>query len=220
MMGRSVRILLADDHTLMREGLKGLLDKREGFEVVGEAGDGRQALELAGELEPDVVVMDIGMPDLNGIEAARRIVEKLPRVRIVALSMHQSERMVVEMLRAGASAYVLKMSAFDEVARAVEVVTRGERYLSPAVAGVVVDRAVVSASGDEATAFSRLTPREREVLQLLAEGKSSKEIAFDLEISARTVDVHRKNLMDKLDLDSVAELTRYAIREGLVTLDE
>jgi len=220
MTRKSTRILLADDHTLMREGLKGLLEQHEGFEVVGEAGDGRQAIELAGELEPDVVVMDIGMPDLNGIEAARRIVEKMPRTRIVALSMHQSERTVIEMLRAGASAYVLKMSAFDEVARAVEAVTRGERYLSPAVAGVVVGRAVASTPGDDDTAFSKLTAREREVLQLLAEGKSTKEIAFDLGISARTVDVHRKNLMDKLGLDSVAALTRYAIREGLVTLDE
>ena len=213
----SVTVLLVDDHRLMREGLRGLLERQDGISVVGEAGDGRTAVKMARELRPDVVIMDVVMQDLNGIEATRQIVSETA-AKVVALSMHSSKRTVVEMLRAGASAYVLKLSAFDEVARAVRAAAAGERYLSPTVANVLVDE-LVSPDG-ASSAFTALTPREREVLQLLAEGKNTKEIAATLCISARTVDVHRKRVMDKLGMGSVAELTRYAMREGLVPLED
>ena len=216
----AVRILLADDHEMMREGLSSLFERNEGMEVVAEAADGHATIRLARELRPDAVVMDISMPKLNGIEACRQITKHDPGVKVVALSMHANRHMVIEMLAAGASAYVLKLSAFDEVVRAVETVLKNERYLSPGVAGVVVDEAVRGGRPRPDSAFSTLTPRERETLQLVAEGKGTKEIAAILGISARTVDVHRKNTMGKLRLDGVAELTRYALREGLTSLDE
>ena len=214
----TISVLLADDHRLLREGLRSLLESESEISVVGEADTGRVAVSMARELRPDVVIMDVAMPDLNGIEATRQLVSDAPGTRVVALSMHSNKRMVVEMLRAGASAYVLKLSAFDEVARAVRAAATGERYLSPSLANVVVDELV--SPDAPSSAFSALTPREREVLQLLAEGKNTKEMAALLHISARTVDVHRKRVMDKLGMNSVAELTRYAMREGLVPLDD
>ncbi len=212
----STRIVIADDHELMREGLRSLLEKMENVEVIGEAPDGRTAVKMADKKKPDIVIMDIGMPDLNGIEATRQIVEEFPKIKVIALSIHDDERMVVEMLRAGASAYVLKLSAFDEVARAVREVMANKRYLSPTIAGLVIDKILNRESTGAPTAYSSLTPREREVLQLLAEGKSTKGIAYVLNISARTVDVHRKKVMDKLELNSVAELTRYALKEKII----
>ena len=210
----STRVLLADDHPVLRQGLRKLLEQEDWLEVVGEAGDGPEAVEQASALEPDVIVMDIGLPSLNGIDAARRIRARHPKIRIVALSIHTSRRMVAEMLAAGADGYVFKMSAFEEVVRAIRAVLRGQRYLSPGAAEAME----AAHNGDQdASAFARLTPRERQVLQLLAEGSSSKQIAFDLGISPKTVDVHRKNVMDKLGLDSLADLTRYAMREGLIT---
>ncbi|MCP4679141.1 MAG: response regulator transcription factor [Deltaproteobacteria bacterium] len=209
-------MIIADDHMLMREGLRSLLEKQQDIQVVGEASDGRTAVRMVQEKKPDLVIMDIGMPDLNGIEATRQIVESTSRTKVIALSMHSSERIVLEMLRAGASAYVLKLSAFEEVTRAVDAVIANKRYLSPSIAGVVIDKIMDQDSLEAPSAYSSLTPREREVLQLLAEGRNTKEIAFDLGISTRTVDVHRKNTMDKLSLYSVAELTRYALREGLI----
>lgn len=209
---------MADDHTLMREGLTSLLEKDEGLRVVAEARDGREAVRLATELRPDVVIMDVGMPELNGIEATRKVLEESPDSRVIALSMHVERRLVMEALRAGASAYVLKLSAFDELRQAVQAVLQGNRYLSPAITDVVLD-GVFGKDHAVDTAFTTLSPREREVLQLLAEGSSSKQIAERLGISPRTVDVHRKNIMDKLQMHSVAELTRYAVREGLVSVD-
>jgi DNA-binding NarL/FixJ family response regulator len=214
-----IHVLLADDHQLLREGLRSLLEKQEDIVVVDEAENGREAVKLASTLRPDVIVMDIGMPDLNGIEATRQITTEVVGTKVVGLSMHASEKTVIEMLRAGASGYVLKLSAFDEVVQAVRTCAGGERYLSPKIAGTVLD-GLMKASPQEDSAFAKLTPREREVLQLIAEGKSTKETASILGISPRTVDVHRKNIMEKLELDSVAELTRYAIREGIVPLDE
>ncbi len=210
-----IRIVIADDHQLMREGLRSLLEKQRGVEVVGEAADGRTAVQMVRELKPDIILMDIGMPQLNGIEATRKITAEPLKTKVIALSMHSSERLVVEMLRAGASGYVLKLSAFDEVAQAVKAVVANKRYLSPGVAGVVIDE-IMRRDAPTQSAFSTLTAREREVLQLVAEGKNTKEIAYLLGISARTVDVHRKNVMNKLELGSVAELVRYALKEGLI----
>ena len=210
-------ILLVDDHQLLREGLRSLLDRLEGYTVVGEAGDGRTGVRLARELRPDLVIMDVSMPELNGIEATRQIVAELPHTRVLTLSMHVAKPRVLEALRAGAAAYVVKLGSFDEVAEAVRRVANGGQYLSPSVAELVLEEAVRPGGG--ASAYTALTARERQVLQLLAEGKNSKQIAVALDISVRTVDVHRKHVMDKLGLKSVAELTRYALREGLVSDD-
>ena len=213
----SIRIVLVDDHQLMREGLRSLLAAEDDMLVVADAGDGRAALRLARELRPQVVIMDISMPELNGVEAARQLQAEHPGIAVVALSTHSSDRLVVEMFRAGASGYVPKDAAFDELVRAVRSVASGRKYVSPKVAAAVLD--ALSNPAETTSAFAVLTPRERQVLQLLAEGKSTKEIAHSLRVSPRTVDVHRKNTMDKLCLSSVAELTRYAIREGLVSVD-
>ena len=216
-----IRILLADDHTLMRRGLKELISKNMGMEIVGQAATGLEAVRLARELTPDVVVMDIGMPDLNGIDATRQISAENSKVRVLALSMHSDARYVTEMLRAGAAGYLLKAAADEELTRAIVTVARLQTYLSPAIAGVIVQKLVTqktTADGD--TVFSVLTVREREVLQLLAEGKSTKEIAGTLCRSIKTVDTHSHNIKKKLDLHSLPELTKYAIREGLTGLEK
>ncbi len=211
-------VLLADDHTLLRKGVRSLLERSGKLRVVGEAADGRAAVQAVADLRPDVVIMDVAMPLLNGIEATRQIVAEYPRTKVVALSMHGNRRVVVEMLRAGAAAYVLKLSAFEEVTRAVEAAMAGESYLSPSVARLVVEEVV---SHDQLSSpFVSLTSREREVVQLLAEGRNSKAIAEALDISVRTVDSHRKKVMDKLGLRSVADLTRYALSEGLVWTED
>ncbi len=202
----------------MRDGLRMLLDREPGMQVVGDAADGRAAIDLARTLLPDVIVMDITLPGLNGIEATRQVRSNAPNAKVIALSMHSDKRYVMEMLKAGAAAYLLKNSASDELVRAIHAVLADQRFLSPGIANVVVDHLVQNPTST-GTAFTDLTPREREVLQMIAEGKTSKEIARELSSSAKTVETQRRDIMQKLDLHSVAELTRYAIREGLVGLD-
>jgi len=215
----TVKILLADDHKIVRDGLRALLEKQPGMTVVAEADNGRATVRLARELLPDLVIMDIGMPDLNGIDATRQILNELPAIKVIALSMHSDRRFVVQMFRAGASGYLLKDCAFEELARAVRAVLRNQTYLSPAVAGPVVEDYIQHLATADVLEFSALSPREREVLQLLAEGKTTREIAALLCVSIKTVETHRQQIMGKLNIRSVAELIKYAIREGLTSLD-
>jgi len=214
-----MKVVLADDHSLFREGLKSLLAENSNVEIVGETGDGRSAVRLCQELAPDIIIMDVAMPELNGIEATRQILSECPGTRVIALSMHSSRRFVVDMLQVGASGYLLKDCAFQELATALSAVSSGQVYLSPSIASVVVERITGSAAADF-TIAAKLTPREREVLQLLAEGKRSMAVAELLHLSVKTVQTHRRNIMDKLDLHSLPELTRYAIREGLISSEE
>jgi len=216
----SIRVLIADDHKIMLAGLRSLLEKQADFEVVGEAENGRKAVQMAQEKNPDVVVMDVSMPDLNGIEATKQIIESLPETRVVALSMHSDKRFVMGMLRAGASGYLLKDCASQELANAILQVAGGKKYLSPEITGVVIDDFLLGGSSEEVTtAASPLSPREREVLQLIAEGWSTKQIASHLYVSIKTIETHRRQIMKKLDLHSIADLTKYAIREGLTSIE-
>lgn len=215
----SVRVLLVDDHKMMREGLCALLGAVPDIEVVGEASDGRTALDLVRTLSPDVVVMDIGMPDLNGVEATRRIRTEYERVKVIALSTFTDKRYVHHMLEAGACGYVLKMAAYDELVRAVRAASLGRTYLSPEIAGSVVERSTHPHSDGDVSVYSTLGAREREVLQLVAEGKTSAETAKQMHISIKTVETHRRNIAQKLNLHGTAELTKYAVREGLTSLD-
>jgi len=214
----TIKVLLADDHKIVRDGLRTLLEKNPDIIVAGEAEDGREALQMAQKLLPDVVVMDIAMPDLNGIEATRQILADRSAVRIIALSMHSDKRFVSEMLKAGASAYLLKDCAFEELITAIRTVMKGKIYLSPGIAGVVIGEYIKKDAKADSSVFSLLSDREREVLQLMAEGKTTKEVASYLHVSVKTVETHRTNIMTKLDIHSIAELTKYAIREGLTTL--
>lgn len=211
-----IRILLCDDHLLIRASLKSLIGEFPSIQVVGEAGDGREALEHAGKLQPHVVLMDIAMPGLNGLEATRRLVKDYPQVRVVMLSMHADESHVLQALRAGASGYVLKGSAPRELEMAIEAVARGEIFLSPAISKHVIDVYLNRAEG-QTNSLDLLTPRQREILQLIAEGKSSKQIAQLLDASVKTIESHRASLMERLDIHDVAGLVRYAIRHGLVS---
>jgi two-component system, NarL family, response regulator NreC len=210
-------ILIADDHRLLREGLRALLE-REGFQVVGEAENGRSAVKLAKQLQPDVVITDIGMPDLNGVDATRQIRAEAPRSKVLALSMHTESRFVLGILDAGASGYLLKDSAFEELSVAIESLLKDQIYLSPAIAGVVVERSLGRVGSKAGAPQTKLSKREQEVLQLITEGKPTKEIAAKLYVSIKTVETHRKQIMDKLGIYSVAELTKYAIREGVTFL--
>jgi DNA-binding NarL/FixJ family response regulator len=214
-----MRILIADNHKLFCEGLRTLLSKQLGSEIVGEATNGRIAVRMARELSPDLVIMDIGMPELNGMEATRQIRAELPSVKVLAVSMHSDRQYVAGMLSVGASGYVLKDAAFTELAQAIRIVLSGGRYLSPDIVGVVVDDYVQHLAPAPGSAGTKLSDREREVLQLLAEGHTTGDIAERLHISRKTVETHRKNLMLKLELRSVADLTKFAIREGITSLD-
>ncbi len=215
----SIRVFLADDHQIVREGLRTLLEKQPDMEVVGEAKTGREAVQLVQELLPHVVIMDIGMPDLNGIEATRQIVAKTQRVKVIALSMHSDKQFVVGMLKAGASGYLLKDSAFVELVQSIRAVVADRIFLSPKIVDTVIKDYTRLFPKIEISVFSILTPREREVLQLLSEGKTTKEIAFHLDVSIKTIETYRQQIMDKLDIHSIAELTKYAIREGLTSLE-
>jgi DNA-binding NarL/FixJ family response regulator len=216
----SVKIILADDHKMMREGLSSLLDQQPDINVVGQAVNGREAVQLAEKLEPDVVVMDVSMPDLNGIDATRQITSRKRQTKVIALSMHSDRQFVAEMFRAGASGYLLKDSAFEELTSAIRTVARNETYIAPKISGVSFEDRGGDSSPQEPFLPPRLTDREREVLQMIAEGKGTKEIAAELFLSSKTVETHRQHLMEKLDMYTVAELTKYAIREGLTTLEQ
>jgi DNA-binding NarL/FixJ family response regulator len=211
-----VKILLADDHQMVRDGLKALLE-REGLQVVAQAATGREAVAQALQFRPDVAIMDISMPELNGIDATRRLVAEIPGIKVIALSMNSDRRYVVAMFAAGASGYLLKNSASDELIQAIRTVAGGQCFVSPGIASLVVE-GLVSGAGPRVTPGKALSLREREVLQLLAEGRSSKEIALQLGIAVPTVETHRRQIMDKLELRSIAELTKYAIREGLTSV--
>ncbi len=215
----TIKILLADDHKIVRDGLRTLIENEKDMEVVAEAEDGREAVKLTKKIIPKVVIMDITMPDLNGIDATRAILEEVPGVKVIALSMHSDRRFVSGMLEAGASGYLLKDSAFEELARAVRAVVDNQIYLSPKIADIVVRRFVSKSTSTEKSAFTELTKREREVLQLLAEGVSTKDVAGRLNLSVKTVETHRSNIMEKLDIHTLSELVKYAIREGLTTLE-
>jgi DNA-binding NarL/FixJ family response regulator len=215
----STKILLADDHKIIREGLRALLEKEPDMEVVGEAQDGLTTIKLAKKLLPNIVIMDIGMPDMNGIDATRQIFSETQGIKVIALSMHSDRRFVLQMLKAGASGYLLKDSAFEELALAIKTVMAGQPYLSPKITDVVIKEYIVSLPKNEETVFTKITVREREVLQLLAEGKATKQIAAFLNVSVKTIETHRQQIMEKLDIHSIAELTKYAIREGLTSLE-
>jgi two-component system response regulator NreC len=213
-----IRIVLADDHVVMRNGLRLLLERQPDFEVVGEAADGRQTVEICDSLKPGVVVLDIAMPNLNGMEAARQICAKLPKTSIVILSMHSDEGYVLRALKAGARAYLLKDSAEADLINAIRVVTEGKAFFSPAISKMLVDDYVhrLQQRGVE-DSYELLTTREREILQLLAEGKSNKEVANILSLSLYTVETHRGNILQKLNLHSVPELILYAVRKGVIS---
>jgi two-component system, NarL family, response regulator NreC len=215
---RKTRILLADDHKLMRSGLKALIEQQADLTVVGEADDGRQAVALAASLKPDLLVMDIGMPNLNGIEAALQITQANPATGIVILSMHSDESYVLRSLKAGAKGYLLKDSAESDLIRAVHAVAGGKSFFSPAVSKVLLDdyvRKLQRSGADDL--YDLLTPREREILQLIVEGKSNKDVANLLNLSVYTVETHRSNIMEKLNLRGIPELILYAVRKGIIS---
>ncbi|MHC4213740.1 MAG: response regulator [Planctomycetota bacterium] len=214
-----MRVLIADDHGIFREGLRSLIEKLPDTEVVGQAQDGQMAVELAKKLNPNIIVMDVTMPLLNGIEAMRQIISHNPNIKVIALSMHPDKHIVKGALEAGASAYILKSNLFDELARAIDAVLANQRYLSPRIADVVIEDYVRPAKNQKTTSTEKLTPRERQIVQLLAEGLTIKQIAMQLKISPKTADASRRKIMNKLDLSSTADLVKYAIREGLTSLE-
>jgi len=214
-----MKILIADDHGIVRQGLKSLLETRLNLEVVGEAEDGLDAVQKVKALQPDVVIMDITMPRLNGVEATRMIHHDFPNVKIVAFSMHPEKHIVKEILEAGASAYVLKSYLFDEISRAIEAVCADQRYLSPRITDVVVEDYVRQPEAGKAEGLPRLTARDRQIIQMLAEGKSVKQIALALHISPKTADASRRKILQKLGVSSIADLVKYAVREGITSLE-
>ncbi len=211
----AAKVMLVDDHEIMREGMSALLRKYSEFEVVGQASDGRQAVEQAMELKPDIVIMDVGMPNLNGIEATRRLVGQFPNLKVMALSTHSDGSMVTKMIKAGAAGYILKESAFDELIEGLNALLEGRTFLCSKVAKVVFSEYISMVVNPQSADGDGLSSREREVLQMVAEGRTTKEIAEALKLSTKTIDAHREHIMEKLGIRNVAGLTRYAIREGL-----
>lgn len=217
----AIRIALCDDHQIIREGLRSLLDKQPDMTVVGECVNGLEAIKLAAEKKPDIMVLDIAMPELNGIAAATRIFAQFPRIKILALSMHSDHHFVTEMLEAGASGYMLKDSAFPELANAIRTIMAGGLFISPRIAGNVLDEFTHrSRPNNKSHQRIELSPREKEILQMISEGKSSKDIAAVMNISIKTVETHRQHIMNKVGAHNVATLTKFAIREGLTSLEE
>jgi two-component system response regulator NreC len=213
-----VKILVADDHQILRDGLRAILEKQPEMNVVGEASDGHEAVALARKLRPNLILMDITMPGLNGIDATRQVVAEMSEIKVIGLSMNSDRRYVLAMLAAGAAGYLLKNVASEELRRAIESVVSGQKYVSPLVVDAVIDSAIRDSVAVGADSRG-LSAREREVLQLLSEGGTSKSIASKLGVSISTVETHRRQIMDKLGLRSIAELTKYAIREGLTSLE-
>lgn len=216
----TIKIILADDHKVMREGLKSLLNQQKDIQVIGEADDGQAVVRLTRKLEPDIVVLDIGMPNMNGIQATQHIVAEVPDTKVLALSMHSDHQFVVKMLQAGASGYMLKDCAFEELVSAVRDIADGKFYLSKDITGVVISDYINRMQAIDAAGEAILTSRERETLQLIAEGNSTADTAALLNISTKTVETHRKHIMDKLNIHSIAELTKYAVRVGLTSLED
>lgn len=214
----TMKILIVDDHAIVRQGLRALIDKEEDMEVTEEAATGAEAIRLARECRPDVIVMDISMPDVNGIDATRSITVESPLARVLALSMESDRRFVVEVLKAGANGYVLKDAAFAELATAIRAVASGETYLPPRVTSLLIKEYLQRIPDDVPATYENLSLREREILQLIADGSNAKEIAFTFGVSVKTVENQRHSIMKKLDLFSIAELTKYAVRQGLTSL--
>lgn len=214
----SIKVLIADDHQIMRDGLREMLEKEPDIKVVGDAPNGRMAQLLSRDLTPDVIIMDISMPELNGIDATKQIAAEFRGVKIIALSMHSDRRFVLNMLKAGAAGYMLKNDAFKNLAKAVRMVVANKTFLSHEISDLLENSRLTSSTSLESTEFPLLSCREREVLQLVAEGKTSNQIAESLHISAKTVETHRQQVIEKLNIKGVAELTKYAIREGLTSL--
>jgi DNA-binding NarL/FixJ family response regulator len=214
-----IRIVLADDHKITRQGLLNMLKDQKDMEVIGEAENGHGAVKLAKELSPNVVIMDVSMPDLNGISATRRIVSESSSSKVIGLSMHSDKRFVKGMFEAGASGYLLKDCAFEELVQAIQAVANNRVYLSPSIASIMVEEVLKSPSEKENSKVALLTDREREIVQLLAEGKSTKDVAFRLNLSIKTIESHRRRIMERLEIQSIAELTKFAIKEGLTSLE-
>ncbi|MCD4803360.1 MAG: response regulator transcription factor [Anaerolineales bacterium] len=216
----TIRVVLAEDHTIVRQGLRSILEQQPGIEVIAEAENGREAVQIAEQLKPDLVLMDFSMPELNGLEATRQIKQRVPEVKVLILTRHANQEYVKSILGAGASGYLIKKSAADELVLAIQSVYKGNSFLDPSISKMVIEGYLHQAEGETQDQGLKITPRQREVLQLIAEGHPNREIASILHISVKTVDNHRANLMGKLGLSSTADLIQYAIRQGIISLDD